>query len=349
MLHEPLELEGRDIKGSGRIGASRGPANDDDAQALLENAEVALRRAKHDGEAYVRYTPSMTTEAAERLVLEGQLRQSVRDESFELYYQPIFSARSGRITAVEALLRWQHPQQGLVSAGQIVPVLESLGLIEEVGAWALRRAARDRDSWIEQGVANVRVAVNVSAAQLRRANFGEIVMDAIGKLRPQQVWLDLEVTESMLMYDVEASMQKLNQLRTHGVQFAIDDFGTGYSSLSRLANLPINTLKIDRSFVQGLLDEPRSIAIVETILSLARSLDRNTVAEGIETEHQRALLSSMGCNALQGYLRSRPVSAADCGALMLSHGSRTDGELRSGADLGMEIPAGRRRQSARSH
>jgi EAL domain-containing protein (putative c-di-GMP-specific phosphodiesterase class I) len=289
----------------------------------------------------------MTTEAAQRLVLEGQLRQSVRDEGFELFYQPIYSARTGRITAVEALLRWRHPQQGIVSAGQIVPVLESLGLIEEVGAWALRRAASDRSAWIEQGLPSIRVAVNVSAAQLRRSNFVEIVMDAIGKLRTDQVWLDLEVTESMLMHDVEASMQKLNQLRTHGVQFAIDDFGTGYSSLSRLANLPINTLKIDRSFVHGLLDEPRSIAIVETILSLAHSLDMRTVAEGIETEHQRALLASMGCDELQGYLLSHPLSATDCGALMRTQCSRDQAEARFDDARSAEIPAARMRGRAR--
>ncbi len=347
LLDDPLTLDGRDIKVSVRIGASCHPAHGPDAQSLLENAEVALRRAKHDGEAYVRYATSMTTEAAQRLALEGQLRQSVREETFELYYQPIFAARTGRITAVEALLRWRRPDQGLVSAGQIVPVLESLGLIEEVGAWALRRAARDRQTWIDQGLSNIRVAVNVSAAQLRRSNFVEIVMSAIGKLRPQQVWLDLEVTESMLMHDVEASMQKLNQLRTHGVQFAIDDFGTGYSSLSRLANLPINTLKIDRSFVHGLLDEPRSIAIVETIVSLARSLDMNTVAEGIETEQQRALLSSMGCDELQGYLLSHPLSAADCGVLMLSRERLEQGEKPVGRDLGAELAAARKRGRAR--
>ena len=347
LLDDPLTLDGRDIKVSVRIGASCYPAHGRDAQSLLENAEVALRRAKHDGESYVRYSTSMTTEAAQRLVLEGQLRQSVKEEAFELYYQPIFAARSGRITAVEALLRWRHPQKGIVSAGQIVPVLESLGLIEEVGAWALRRAALDRDAWIGQGVPNIRVAVNVSAAQLRRSNFVEIVMGAIGKLRPQQVWLDLEVTESMLMHDVEASMQKLNQLRTHGVQFAIDDFGTGYSSLSRLANLPINTLKIDRSFVHGVLDEPRAIAIVETILSLARSLDINTVAEGIETEHQRSVLTSMGCDELQGYLLSYPLSAADCGALMLAQRTRDESAERVGGARGVAVSAARRRGRAR--
>ncbi|MGA2779258.1 MAG: EAL domain-containing protein [Steroidobacteraceae bacterium] len=347
LLDEPLTLDGRDIKVAVRIGAACCPAHGHDAQSLLENAEVALRRAKHDGESYVRYAASMTTEAAQRLVLEGQLRQSVRDEGFELFYQPIYSARTGRITAVEALLRWRHPQQGIVSAGQIVPVLESLGLIEEVGAWALRRAASDRSAWIEQGLPSIRVAVNVSAAQLRRSNFVEIVMDAIGKLRTDQVWLDLEVTESMLMHDVEASMQKLNQLRTHGVQFAIDDFGTGYSSLSRLANLPINTLKIDRSFVHGLLDEPRSIAIVETILSLAHSLDMRTVAEGIETEHQRALLASMGCDELQGYLLSHPLSATDCGALMRTQCSRDQAEARFDDARSAEIPAARMRGRAR--
>ncbi|MGA2709118.1 MAG: EAL domain-containing protein [Steroidobacteraceae bacterium] len=347
LLDEPLTIGGQDIKVAVRLGASCFPGHGDDAHSLLENAEVALRRAKHHGEAYVRYSTHMTTEAAQRLVLEGQLRQSVRDEAFELYYQPIFSARTGRISAVEALLRWRHPQQGIVSAGQIVPVLESLGLIEEVGAWALRRAARDRAAWIEQGLPNIRVAVNVSAAQLRRSNFVEIVMSAVGKLRPQQVWLDLEVTESMLMHDVEASMQKLNQLRTHGVQFAIDDFGTGYSSLSRLASLPINTLKIDRSFVHGVLDEPRSIAIVETILSLARSLDMNTIAEGIETEQQRALLSTMGCDELQGFLLSHPLSAADCAALMLLRRRLEDADSRAGDGIDAQIPTARNRGRAR--
>jgi diguanylate cyclase (GGDEF)-like protein/PAS domain S-box-containing protein len=312
LLDEPLVLDGRDIKVCARIGTSCFPSHGSDAQTLLENAEVALRRAKHSGESFVRYSARMTSDAAARLALEATLRQAVKDETFDLFYQPILSARTGRIMAVEALLRWRHPHRGIVAAGEIVPVLEDQGLIEQVGAWALHRAARDRAHWIERGGPDIRVAVNVSAAQLRRSDFVDIVMKALGKLRPQQVWLDLEVTESMLMHDVEASTQKLNQLRSRGVRIAIDDFGTGYSSLSRLASLPINTLKIDRSFVQGVGEDPRSIAIVETILSLSRSLDLNTIAEGIETDEQRLLLSNMGCDELQGYLFARPLSVADC-------------------------------------
>ena len=215
---------------SARIGFARFPADGAEPQALLQNAEVALCRARYGGEGVVLYSPRLSLDAAARLALEAQLRQSVEQEAFELQYQPIISAASGRITAVDALLRWRHPEHGLVSAGRIVPLLESLGLIEKVGAWALRRAAGDR------------------AARL-----------------------DLEVTESMLMHDAEASTQKLNQLRSFGVHIVIDDFGTGYSSLSRLASLPITTLKIDRSFVQDIESDRRCVAVVETILSLARA------------------------------------------------------------------------------
>lgn len=318
LMEAPFTLSGRDIKVTARMGASCFPAHGNDAHTLLENAEVALRRAKHRCDSYVIYTPRMTSDAAARLALEAQLRQSVREESFELHYQPIVASDTGRITTLEALLRWRHPQRGIVPAGEFVPVLESLGLIEQMGAWALRRAAQDRARWADEGLPAVRIAVNVSAAQLRRGDFVDIVRNVLGPLEPAKVWLDLEVTETMLMHDVEASMRKLNQVRTLGVHIAIDDFGTGYSSLSRLASLPITTLKVDRSFVQGVADDPRAVAIVESILSLARSLDLNTIAEGIETERQRSLLSAMGCAELQGYLFSRPLCAADCGILLHS-------------------------------
>jgi diguanylate cyclase (GGDEF)-like protein/PAS domain S-box-containing protein len=342
LLDEPVVLDDREIRVFARIGASCFLEQGQDAQSLLETAEVALRRAKHDGEHYARYTSRMTTDAAKRLSLEAQLRKSVQDEDFELHYQPIVSARSGRITAVESLLRWRSPDRGLVTAGDFIPLLESTGLIEHVGAWALRRAARDRAAWMAQGLRDIRIAVNVSAAQLRRADFVEIVLSAIGHLSPPEVWLDLEVTESMLMHDVESSMQKLNQLQSSGVHVAIDDFGTGYSSFSRLAALPIGTLKIDRSFVQGVETDPRSVAIVATILALARSLDLNTIAEGIETEQQKTLLSAMGCDELQGYWFARPLCPADCAELMLQRQHSEGGEYGAVRDIAERKVGGRR-------
>jgi len=344
LLDEPVALDDREIRVFARIGASCFLEQGQDAQSLLESAEVALRRAKHDGERYARYTARMTTDAVRRLSLETQLRKSVRDEDFELHYQPIVSARSGRITALESLLRWRSPDRGLVTAGEIIPLLESTGLIEQVGAWALRRAAQDRAVWMAQGLRHIRIAVNVSAAQLRRPDFVEIVLGAIGHSSPTEVWLDLEVTESMLMHDVESSMQKLEQLQSSGVQVAIDDFGTGYSSFSRLAALPIGTLKIDRSFVQGVGTDSRSAAIVATILALARSLDLNTIAEGIETEQQKTVLSAMGCDELQGYWFSRPLSPADCAAFMLQR-QRSEGGENGGVRDGVERKIGGRRDN----
>ena len=344
LLEEPLVVEGREVRVSARIGAARYPDDGRDPQTLLQNAEIALRRAKYGGDRFVRYSPRLSTDAAARLALEAQLRQSVKEESFELHYQPIVDAATGRITAVESLLRWRHPAEGLVSAGQIIPMLESLGLIEQVGAWVLRRAAADRRAWLERGLPAMRVAVNVSAAQLRRADFVETVLGALDGARPAQVWLDLEVTESMLMHDIDASMHKLGQLRSHGVRIAIDDFGTGYSSLNRLARLPITTLKIDRSFVHGVEVDRRSVAIVETILSLSRSLGLRTIAEGIETDRQRALLASMGCDELQGYLFSQPLPPAECADLVLKY-RRPNRRASAGRPKVPACKAGGRRKS----
>ena len=343
LLEGPVTVDGRDVRVSARIGFARFPADGAEPQALLQNAEVALRRAKYGGEGVVLYSPRLSLDAAARLALEAQLRRSVEQEAFELHYQPIVSARDGRITAVESLLRWRHPEHGLVSAGRIVPLLESLGLIEKVGAWALRRAARDRAAWQGGGLPVMRIAVNVSAAQLQRADFVQNVLAALGKTQPGESWLDLEVTESMLMHDAEASTQKLNQLKSFGVHIAIDDFGTGYSSLSRLASLPITTLKIDRSFVQDIESDRRCVAVVETILSLARALGLRTIAEGIETDAQRKLLSSMGCDELQGYWFARPMAPGDFGEWRAAYESSDTPRLRRlHGPLGRDAGARRR-------
>jgi EAL domain-containing protein (putative c-di-GMP-specific phosphodiesterase class I) len=260
----------------------------------------------------------MSADHAAQSALEAQLRQCTKDESFEMYYQPKVSARTGCIKGAEALLRWRHPDRGMVCAGEIVPVLESLGLIEQVGAWALRRAAHDHANWLAQGLPNIRVAVNVSAAQLRLHDFVDTVLNALGNVSPTEVWLDLEVTESTLMHDVETSTQKMHRLQTLGIRIAIDDFGSGYSSLSRLANMPISVLKMDASFARLLEADTRHAAVVRAMLSLARSLEFTTVAKGIETEKQSALLSSMGCDELQGHLFSHAISAADFAQLLRS-------------------------------
>ena len=314
----PFAASGMQLRVSARIGIALSPSDGADAEELLRNAEAALKKAKASGERYLFYMQQMTERVAEKLSLENKLREALEREEFVLHYQP--KVDPGRaIVGVEALIRWQRPEVGLVPPMQFIPLLEETGLIMPVGSWALERAARDRRGWVERKLAAPRIAVNVSAIQLRQRNFVDIVRRAVGEgLVPAGI--DLEITESLIMEDIQANIEKLKAVQALGMTIAIDDFGTGYSSLSYLAELPVHALKIDRSFICKLKRDPNATTLVSTIIALAHSLRLKVIAEGVETEEQAETLRLLHCDEMQGYLFSKPLAAAQLEALLLAGG-----------------------------
>jgi EAL domain-containing protein (putative c-di-GMP-specific phosphodiesterase class I) len=289
-----------------RCGVTIFPDDGSDPETLMRNAEAALTRAKQAGEAAVYYTPKLNADVAERLALENRLRQALEEHRFVLHYQPKFSLANDEIEAFEALLRWNDPDSGLVQPARFIPILEETGMILDVGKWALIEAARVYQKWIGQGVAAKRIAVNVSPIQLRQRDFVDFVRQVFIDYGPD-IGIDIEITESMVMQDIGHSTEILRALRDAGAKIAMDDFGTGYSSLSYLARLPIDALKIDRSFVRTITENQDDAAIASAIISMAQALGLTTVAEGVETQPQCDLLRTLGCDQIQGYLISRPV------------------------------------------
>ncbi len=301
---QPFRIEGHEIRVSARAGIAIFPNDGANADALFLNAEAALKRAKATGERFMFFTQQMTEKVGEKLRLETKLRQALENEEFVLHYQPKVDTVTRRIESVEALIRWQSRELGLVPPMQFIPLLEETGLILEVGAWALRRAALDYRRWSDQGPNAPRVAVNVSSIQLRRRDFVESVRNALGG---EASGIDLEITESLIMEDIQASTKKLEAVRLLGANIAIDDFGTGYSSLAYLAKLPVQELKIDRSFIITMLKDPAVMTLVSTVITMAHSLKLKVVAEGVDEEEQAKELGRLGCDQMQGYLFSKPV------------------------------------------
>lgn len=303
---EPYTVDGTNLKVRAKAGLAMFPSDGEDAETLLVNAEAALRKAKHTGERHVFYTPGLGDRTGAWLPLETKLLQALDKNEFILHYQPKVDTATRRIVGLEALLRWSSRDIGLVPPARFIPLMEETGMILDVGAWALQRAALDHRRWTEQGLAPLRIAVNVSPMQLRQRDFVQAVAQAIrdGATSPG---IDLEITESLVMEDVEENIAKLNHVRSLGLQVAIDDFGTGYSSLAYLAKLPVHALKIDRSFITSLLKDATARTLVQTINSLAHTLGLEVIAEGVEEEEQAKYLRQLGCDQFQGYLVSRPV------------------------------------------
>lgn len=308
-LDHPFTLEGAVFRIAVKVGIALFPEDGSDADTLFQHAEAALKKAKAGGDRYLFYTQKMTEAVAGKLTLENQLHQGLDKDQFVLHYQPKVSLVSGLITGVEALIRWNNPQLGLVYPAQFIPLLEETGLIHEVGRWALHRAIDDYLRWRALGLTAVRIAVNVSALQLHDRNFVREIEQAIAVAPVAAAGLELEITESLIMGDTKRNIDCLRAIQAMGVTIAIDDFGTGFSSLSYLATLPVHTLKIDRSFVAAMTTESEGLVLVSAIIKLAHSLKLNVVAEGVETEEQSRLLRSMSCNEMQGYLFSEPVSS----------------------------------------
>jgi len=315
LLDTIIEFEGRELRVAARAGVGMYPEDGTDADTLLRNAEAALKKAKAGGDRYVFYAPSLNARVAERLDLESRLRRAVDRDDFVLHFQPKVGLGDRRITGVEALLRWPGAPPEMASPARFVPVLEESGLINRLGAWAMREAVATHRAWRARGLMAPRIAVNVSATQLRSRDFVAEVRDALGG-GGEESGLDLEITESLLMENIEESRDKLRQVRDLGVHIALDDFGTGYSSLGYLSRLPIDTLKIDRSFVHGMTEKADDASIVAAMISLGKTLKLKVVAEGVETEEQAQLLRLLRCDEMQGYLFSKPVPKEDLEALL---------------------------------
>jgi diguanylate cyclase (GGDEF)-like protein len=309
-------IEQHELAVAVRSGLALHPADGVEANALVQHAELALQEARASGVRQLNYSAEKHSKMMARLALEQKLRIALERRQFVLHYQPKVDFATRRICGAEALLRWQDPQAGLVAPGAFLPVLESTGLILEVGAWIIEQAARDCREWLRAGLPPIRIAVNISPAELRQSDFTAQFLNATGAWSTASAGLDVEITEGALQGDSAVEIGRLEQLRASGTKIAIDDFGTGYSSLSRLSSLPVDTLKIDRSFVMRVGANSQGAALVQTVISLARAFSMTTVAEGVETPEQFAALLDAGCTQSQGYLHSRPIPAAEFVALL---------------------------------
>ncbi len=315
----PIEIDGRSISVTCSMGVSLFPMDGEDNETLIKRADAALSRAKKSNRGSVQfYHADHNTKLEGRLELQALMRQALAQKEFSLYYQPKIGLHDSAISGVEALIRWNRPGYATVSPNDFIPCLEETGLIVDVGRWVMETAAAQYMQWLEDGVANPpRIAVNVSQLQLSQGGFSDIISSIMHDW--PLVKLDLELTESMLMQDIDTNLPKLHAIRDLGVSVVIDDFGTGYSSLSYLAQMPINALKIDRSFIAAMESSPQNLAIVATIISLAHTLNLRVVAEGVETESQREVLQQMGCDEIQGYLISPPLPTTQFSTWMQQH------------------------------
>jgi len=316
LFNAPFQVEGREVRLAAKAGIAVFPEDGGDADALFRNAEAALKRAKETAERYLFYAPEINARVSEQVELEHRLRKAVESGELFLHFQPKFDLATRKIVGVEALMRWRSPEGGLISPAKFVPVLEQTGLIFEAGQQVLAAAKRTHRLWKMRGLKAPRIAVNVSALQLRRKSFVADVRAALGSVEPDGDGVDLEVTESLLMTEVDESIRKLRELREMGLHMALDDFGTGYSSLAYLSKLPLDTVKIDRSFVHGMTEHADDTSIISTIISLGQALRLKVVAEGVETEQQAQLLHLLRCDQVQGFLFSPPVPADNIETLL---------------------------------
>ncbi len=318
-LEVPFLVQGHEISISARAGIALHPADGEDAECLLKNAEASLKKAQTTGERFVFYEREITARAAQRLTLESKLRRAAAQEQFLFHYQPKLDTQSGRLAGLEALMRWNDPERGLVAPVEFIPMLEETGLILEVGQWGLAKALADTRGWQAEGLRPPPVAVNVSALQLQRPDFLDRLRRVLTASGAAAETLELEITESLIMSDFERGSETLRRIRDMGISIAIDDFGTGYSSLRYLAKLPIDTLKIHRSFIVAMVDDPDSMAIVQTVISLGHALGLGIVGEGVDSEEQAKLLRLMRCDTVQGFLYSKPVGLEAMTGLLRRH------------------------------
>jgi predicted signal transduction protein with EAL and GGDEF domain len=307
-MNEPFDINGHQVMVGASVGIAVAPQDGPDSDRLLKNADMALYRAKEDGRGTYRFFETeMDARMQARRTLDLELRKAVALEQFEVFYQPLINIASNQISGFEALLRWRHPERGLVAPMEFIPLAEEIGLIGRIGAWVLKQACTEAMNWPD----GLRIAVNLSPIQFKSGTIVLDVLAALGKSGLPACRLELEITETLLLNDTEATLSTLQQLRELGVHISMDDFGTGYSSLSYLRKFPFDKIKIDRSFIHDMADRPDSIAIVRALTGLGNSLGMSTTAEGVETEEQLQRLRDEGCTEAQGFLISKPKPARE--------------------------------------
>jgi diguanylate cyclase (GGDEF)-like protein len=328
-LNEPFRVDEEEIVISASIGISMYPTDDVDLDTLIRHTDMAMYRSKSLGRGtYSFFSDDLTAAVTARVSLEGSLRRAIERQEFVLHFQPKADLRSGQVTGVEGLLRWHRPGHGLIAPDRFVGVLEDTGLILPVGAWVIRAACEQLAAWDRLGMPPMRLAVNLSARQFRHLYLASLIEDSLrqNEIDPQR--LEIELTESLLMEDNDSTRAMLESFRRMGVRLAIDDFGTGHSSLSYIRRFSIDTLKIDRSFVQSLPENDEDVAICSAVIALGRSMRMSVVAEGVETPEQAQLLRDLGCDEMQGYWLGRPMPGSEFAAWFVNH-QRLRGRRRS--------------------
>jgi diguanylate cyclase (GGDEF)-like protein len=321
VVSEPYEIDGHQVIIGTSVGIAVGPADGSSPDQLMRNADLALYRAKGKGRGMYRFfEPEMDTQMQARRVMEIDLRKALTGGEFELHYQPVVNLERSQISGFEALIRWHHPEKGMISPGEFIPLAEENGFIVQLGEWALRNACATAAGW----PGDLKIAVNLSPVQFRNPGLVQVVFSALATSGLQPARLELEITETVLLEDNEATLATLYQLRELGVRIAMDDFGTGYSSLSYLQRFPFDKIKIDRSFIKGMADGVGSLNIVRAVAALANGLGMTTTAEGVETQEQRDAVQSEGCTEMQGFLFSKPLPASEIERLFLRKNERKE-------------------------
>lgn len=317
-LQNQFVIDGKDIYIGASVGISVFPGDGIDVEELIKAADIAMYKVKSEGKNNYRfYSSDLSDNAVERFNMETQLRRALERNQFEVYYQPQVSLKTGRIIGAEALVRWRHPELGLVPPSKFIPVAEEAGLVVQIGEWVLRESARQIAEWAAQGLEFRSVSVNVSGVQVQRSNFADTVYGILVETGCDPDMLELEITESVVMNNTEYVISVFERIKEPGVRLAIDDFGTGYSSLSYLKRLPLDKLKIDQSFVRDLTHDPDDKAIAGAVIALARSLGLKVIAEGVETQEQVDMLIEMGCDDVQGYLYGKPIPALQFATVLM--------------------------------
>lgn len=315
-LSVPFELDGTEFYVKASLGIALAPYDGQDAESLLKNADAAMHRAKQEGRNnYQLYVPSIGDRAQERLILETNLHKALEREEFCLHYQPQVELKTDKIVGMESLIRWQHPELGLVPPNQFIPLAEETGLICEIGEWVLREACTQNRAWQQAGLPPISIAVNLSVRQLRQKDLLTAIAGILQETNLDPRYLELEITESIAMHDLCHTLSVLKELQKMGIQIAMDDFGTGYSSLSSLKHFPLDKLKIDKSFIRDLTSDPEDAAIIKVVVALGQGLNMEVIAEGVETLAQLQFLRSLDCYGVQGYLFSKPLPASEATAL----------------------------------
>jgi EAL domain-containing protein (putative c-di-GMP-specific phosphodiesterase class I) len=307
---QPIMVDAQSLTITSSIGVAIFPDDGGDVLELLKSADNALSHAKKTGRnSYQFHTADMNSRALGMLLIESELRQALSERQFLLYYQPQLELASGKVIGAEALIRWKHPQRGLISPAHFIPVAEERSLIIAIGEWVLHEACRQLREWQQAGMAHIPIAVNLSAKHFNQKSLLNDVVQTLSDFGIPANCLELELTETSVMQDADATIAMMQRLKDVGVLLALDDFGTGYSSLSQLKGLPLDSLKVDQSFVRGLPDDRDDLAICTAVIAMGQALGMNVIAEGVETPEQLAVLRSLGCDQVQGYLFAKPMPA----------------------------------------